>query len=193
MNQQAKAPAVFLDRDGTILRDVGYLSREEQIEILPRVPEAIRMLKKKGYKIVVVTNQSAVARGRISEEQLKQIHETMRGRLAEAGASLDGIYYCPHHPSEGVAPYRVLCDCRKPNTGMICRASEELGLEPSASYVVGDQVIDMELAARAGATGIWLRDPSGTPDELAGRSPRVASDLWGAAQWIANNSASGSN
>lgn len=193
MSRQPKAAAVFLDRDGTILREVGYLSREEEMEILPGVPEAIRMLTDRGYKIVVVTNQSGVARGLLSEERLKQINAAMRRRLAEAGAVLDGIYYCPHHPSEGVAPYRVLCDCRKPNTGMISRASEELGLEPSVSYVVGDQVIDMELAARAGATGIWLRDPAGTTDDLTGRSSRVAPDLWHAAQWIAENSQSGSS
>ena len=96
----------------------------------------------------MVTNQSAVAGGLLTEAQLGQIHDAMRVRLGKAGATLDGIYYCPHHPSEGAPAYRVLCDCRKPNTGMICRAAEELGLEPSISYVVGDQVIDMELAPR---------------------------------------------
>ena len=136
MKERTKAAAVFLDRDGTILRDVGYLCSQEQIEILPGVPEAIRLLKEKGYKIVVVTNQSAVARGRLSEKQLKQIHEEVRAQLARAGATLDAVYYCPHHPSEGVTAYRVLCDCRKPNTGMIRRASEELGLEPARPYVV---------------------------------------------------------
>jgi D-glycero-D-manno-heptose 1,7-bisphosphate phosphatase len=188
MKRQAKAAAVFLDRDGTILRDVGYLSREEQMEILPRVPEAIRMLAEKGYKIIVVTNQSAVARGRLSEEQLKQIHEAMRARLGRAGATLDGIYYCPHHPSEGIPAYRVSCECRKPNTGMICRASEELGVEPSLSYVVGDQATDMELAARVGATGIWIHDPATAQDDLPGRTTRAVRDLWAAAQWIADNS-----
>ena len=187
MKGRTEAAAVFLDRDGTILRDVGYLSRQEQIEILPRVPEAIRLLRKKGYKIVVVTNQSAVARGRLSEEQLKRIHEEMRARLAAAGATLDAVYYCPHHPSEGVPAYRILCDCRKPNTGMIRRASEELGLEPARSYVVGDQAIDMELAVRAGASGIWLCDSGSAQESVAGGTFRLARDLWDAAQWIAAN------
>jgi len=187
MKGRAEAAAVFLDRDGTILRDVGYLCREEQIEILPGVPEAIRMLKEKGYKIVVVTNQSAVARGRLSEARLRQIHEELQGRLGRAGAPLDAVYYCPHHPSVGVAAYRIVCDCRKPNTGMIRRAAEELGLNPSLSYVVGDQVTDMELAARVGATGIWICDPAAAQDDLSGRTTRVARDLWDAARWIAGN------
>jgi D,D-heptose 1,7-bisphosphate phosphatase len=187
MKERTKAAAVFLDRDGTILRDVGYLCSQEQIEILHGVPEAIRLLKEKGYKIVVVTNQSAVARGRLSEKQLKQIHEEVRAQLARAGATLDAVYYCPHHPSEGVTAYRVLCDCRKPNTGMIRRASEELGLEPARSYVVGDQATDMELAARVGATGVWICDSAKAQKDVAGGT-RVARDLWDAAQWIVVNS-----
>jgi len=173
---RTEAAAVFLDRDGTILRDVGYLSRQEQIEILPRVPEAIRLLKKKGYKIVVVTNQSA---GAYRKSNLKQIHEEMRARLAAAGATLDAGYYCPHHPSEGVPLYRILCDCRKPNTGMIRRAAEELGLEPARSYVVGDQAIDMELAVRAGASEIWICDSGSAQESIAGGTFRVAAGFVG--------------
>jgi D-glycero-D-manno-heptose 1,7-bisphosphate phosphatase len=188
VKDQTERAAVFLDRDGTILRDVGYLSFREQIEILPRVPEAIRLLKEKGYKIIVVTNQSGVARGRLSEDQLKQIHEEMRAQLALAGATLDALYYCPHHPSEGVSPYRALCDCRKPNTGMIRKASEQFGLKPGRSYIVGDQVTDMELAVRAGVTGIWICDSVDSEVQACGGTFRTARDLWDAAQWIATNS-----
>ena len=185
MNGRVKTAAVFLDRDGTIIRDVDYLCKKEQIEILPRVPEAIRMLRQKGYKIVVVTNQSGVARGRLTEEQLREIHEELCRRLGQLGAMLDGIYYCPHHPSEGVGAYNVSCGCRKPNPGLILKAANELGLDPSASYVVGDKPTDIELAARVGARGIWIRNVSveegKSPDLIA----PVVEDLWQAACWIA--------
>ena len=131
--------AVFVDRDGTLIRDVGYLCRVEQLEILPNVPEAIRLLQEKDYKVVVVTNQSAVARGRLTEAMLADIHGELIARLARRGARLDAVYYCPHHPTEGFAPYKMVCDCRKPNTAMIRRAETELKLDPSRSYIVGDQ------------------------------------------------------
>lgn len=136
----------------------------------------------------MVANQSAVARGCLTEEPLKQIHEEVRARLARAGATLDAVYYCPHHPSKGVAPYGILCDCRKPSTGMIRRASEELGLESARSYVVGDQAIDMELAAGVGATGVWICNSAKAQKDIAGGVPRLARDLWDAAQWIAVSS-----
>ncbi len=150
-------PAVFLDRDGTLIREVGYLRRPEQIELLDGVPAALRALRKGGFKTVVVTNQSAVARGWLTEAGLNQIHGLIQDRLAEQGARLDGIYYCPHHPSEGVGGYRMACDCRKPNPGMILRAAEDLALEPKRSYVVGDQAVDRELALRVGAMPVLVR------------------------------------
>jgi D-glycero-D-manno-heptose 1,7-bisphosphate phosphatase len=184
MTFQGKTAAVFLDRDGTIIRDVDYLCKKEQIEILPGVPEAIRMLRRKGYKIVVVTNQSGVARGRLTEEQLREIHEELCQRLEALGAILDGIYYCPHHPSEGTGAYNVSCDCRKPNTGLILRAANELGLDPSVSYVVGDKPSDMELATRVGARGIRIRDVAVEEDKSAAVIAPWLEDLWQAARWI---------
>src|SRR5678815_1624155 len=103
-------PAVFLDRDGTLIRDVGYLTCVEQIEILKDVPAALRALRAAGFKTVVVTNQSAVARGWLSEAMLKQIHRVIHDRLADEDARLDAIYYCPHHPTEGIGDYRRVCD-----------------------------------------------------------------------------------
>jgi D-glycero-D-manno-heptose 1,7-bisphosphate phosphatase len=176
--------AVFVDRDGTLIRDVGYLCRPAQLEILPDVPEALRLLKQKGYKIVVITNQSAVARGYLTEQILSEIHGELFGRLYRAGAEVDGVYYCPHHPTEGSAPYRIDCDCRKPNTGMILKAAIELGLAPLQSYVVGDQVIDMELAARSGAKGVWLQRLGETPGEIPPSAAHVAANLWEAALWF---------
>jgi len=177
--------AVFVDRDGTLIRDPGYLCRQEQLEILPRVPEALRMLHKKGYKVVVITNQSAIARGRLTESLLAEIHRELLRRFAQAGAEVDGVYYCPHHPTEGLEPYRTVCDCRKPKTGMIRKAAAELGLAPSRSYVVGDQSTDMELAAGCGAKGIWINHSGRAPDEIPPGAAHVVENLWEAARWLA--------
>ena len=148
--------AVFLDRDGTVIRDPGYLTRLEQIEVLPGVPEALRLLRQHGLTVAVITNQSAVARGLISEGELEEIHRELKRRLAESGAFLDAVYYCPHHPTEGHAPYRISCECRKPNSGLAARAAAELDLDLGRSYVVGDHWTDMELAFRIGARGFLI-------------------------------------
>ncbi|MDP2604718.1 MAG: HAD family hydrolase [Deltaproteobacteria bacterium] len=185
MSREAKkAPAIFLDRDGTLIRDVGYLYRQEQVEILPRVAEAIRLLRGQGFLLVVVTNQSAVARGRLTEEELGRIHDALNARLAQDGAQLDGIYYCPHHPTEGVGPYHSECDCRKPNTGMIVKAVADLGLDSSSSYVVGDQTSDMELADRIGAKGVRIARELVVGGDSPGSKHPVVTDLWQAAEWI---------
>lgn len=184
--RQGDRAAVFVDRDGTLIRDVGYLCREEQLEILPRVPEALRLLKRKGYKVVVITNQSAVARGQLTEDLLGELHGELFGRLVGHGAEVDGVYYCPHHPTEGLAPYRIDCNCRKPKTGMIFKAAAELGLAPSRSYVVGDQMIDMELAARCGAKGVWIRESDEACVEIPPGVAHVVADLWEAACWFAS-------
>jgi D-glycero-D-manno-heptose 1,7-bisphosphate phosphatase len=176
--------AVFVDRDGTLIRDVGHLCRADQVEILPLVPQALRLLNEHHFKVVVVTNQSVIARGRLTEALLTEIHRGLLHRLAELGGTVDGVYYCPHHPTEGAEPYRCVCDCRKPDTGMIRRAAAELGLAVSRSYVVGDQRTDMELAARSGAQGIWIRQGSDTSSEAAAGAVRVVESLWEAARWI---------
>jgi D-glycero-D-manno-heptose 1,7-bisphosphate phosphatase len=174
-------PGVLLDRDGTLIRDVGYLKRIEEMEILPRVPEAIRLLSGHGLKVAVVTNQSGVGRGLLSEEDLEKIHRELRRRLTAHGAPVDAIYYCPHHPTEAVGSYRVACECRKPAAGLAERAAADLGLDLCQSYVVGDQATDMALAARIGARGIYLtaENPPPTPPDAV-----VVKDLWEAANWI---------
>jgi D-glycero-D-manno-heptose 1,7-bisphosphate phosphatase len=176
--------AVFVDRDGTMIRDVGHLHRADQMEILPRVPEALRLLKEHGFKVVVITNQSVIARGRLTEDELAEIHRQLLQRLVQLGGEVDGVYYCPHHPTEGVGGYTLVCDCRKPNTGMIHRAAAELGLAVSRSYVVGDQVTDMELARHSGAKGIWIHPGASVPREASLGVVRVVADLWEAARWI---------
>jgi len=174
-------PAVFLDRDGTLIREVGYLTRPEQIEILDGVPAAIRALGEAGFKIVVVTNQSAVARGWLTESGLKQIHRLIQDRLAIEGARLDAIYYCPHHPSVGTPAYRLVCDCRKPSPGMVQRAVDDLALEPKRSYVLGDQDVDFELAMRVGATPVLVR--SNGEKTIVSHEP-VFDNLKLASDWI---------
>ena len=176
-----RRPGVLLDRDGTIIRDLGYLRQVEQIEILPRVPEAIRLLSGAGLRLAVVTNQSAVGRGWLSDEELENIHREIKRRLAADGAAVDRIYYCPHHPTEALGSYRVACDCRKPAAGMARRAAAELEMDLARSYVVGDQPTDMELAARIGARGIRL---GAEAVAAAGPDCVAATDLWEAANWI---------
>ena len=182
--EQRGQRAVFVDRDGTLIHDVGHLCRVDQVEILPRVPQALRLMKDAGFKVVVVTNQSVIARGRLTEAQLTEIHRHLFHHLAELGATVDGVYYCPHHPTEGFGPYRRACDCRKPNTGMIRRAATDLNLAVSRSYVVGDQLTDMELAARSGAQGVWIHPGGDTPSATSAGVRRVVADLWEGAQWI---------
>jgi D-glycero-D-manno-heptose 1,7-bisphosphate phosphatase len=184
MNQAPKGAAVFLDRDGTLIREVNYLTAPEQIDILPGVAPALRCLRTHGFKLVMVTNQSVVARGALSEGGLQKIHAEIVGRLAQDGAVLDAIYYCPHHPTEGLGDYRIVCDCRKPKPGMIRRAAEELAIDAALSYVVGDQLSDIELAGAVGATGILLGWDEAAKDGALPLNVPVAANLAGAAEWI---------
>lgn len=180
----AKGAAVFLDRDGTLIREVNYLCSVEQIEILPGVAQALRLLRERGFKLVMVTNQSVIARGGLSEAGLQDIHAQLSAQLGADGASLDAIYYCPHHPSEGMGEYRVVCRCRKPNTGMIERAVEDLDVDAARSFVVGDQMTDVELAHRIGAAAIFIgRDDAAAKTARTLNVP-VVDDLLQAAHWI---------
>ena len=147
-----KSRVVFLDRDGTIARDVHYCRRVEDLEILPTIPEGIRLLNERGFKVIVVTNQSGVARGYFTEETLAQIHEKMRDELAQHGAWVDAIYYCPHHPDEG-------CDCRKPKPGLIHRAAKEHNIELSQSFFIGDQLQDVEAGRSASCRTVLISSP----------------------------------
>lgn len=111
--------AVFLDRDGTIVEDVGYMNSPEQIQFIPGSIEAIKILNEAGYKVVVISNQAGVARGLVTEDMLQTIDKTLHKWILNGGAHLDGIYYCPHHPEHGVYPYKQACECRKPHPGLI--------------------------------------------------------------------------
>ena len=183
-------PAVFIDRDGTLTEEVGYVNHPQRIRLLPRSAEAIRRLNAAGVPAVVVTNQAGVARGYFSPEILHAVNEAMVRQLKDAGAYLDGVYVCMHHPTEGVPPYRVDCECRKPKPGLLTRAAHELGLDLAASTVVGDKPSDLESGRAVGARGVLVLTGYGHGDweyrRAAFRVPpdHVADDLLDAVQWV---------
>ena len=146
----AKRPAVFLDRDGTVNVEVHYLSQPEQIELLPTVSETISMLNLRRIPVVIATNQAGIARGYFPEQNLIAIHNHLRQILAEQNALVDGIYYCPHHPSAGLGDYRKVCACRKPAPGMLTRAADELAIDLNRSLMIGDRESDLQAGASAG-------------------------------------------
>ncbi len=185
-----KRRAIFLDRDGTISSEVGYINHVSRLQVVPNSVEAIRWINRSGFHAVVVTNQSGVARGYFEHALIDDAHESLRKQLAEGGASVDGIYHCPHHPREGEPPWRQECSCRKPATGLIERACRELHIELTGSYMVGDTMIDMRTARNAGLTGVLVLTGYGR-GELEHRShlwpfrpDHIAADLREAVRWI---------
>ena len=181
-------PAVFLDRDGTVIQERGYLDRLELIELFPWSAEAIRLLKDAGYAVVIVTNQAGIARGYFDEAFVQAAHVHLDALLRAHGVVVDGYYYCPHHPDGAVERYRLACDCRKPAPGLVRRAAADLGLDVGRSFVVGDKWLDVGLAVNAGARGILVRTGYGGHDVPA--SPRgydcaaTVDTLLDAARWI---------
>jgi D-glycero-D-manno-heptose 1,7-bisphosphate phosphatase len=151
--------AIFLDRDSTIMEDPGYVSDASAVKLLPGVELALKSLSQAGYKLVVVTNQSGIARGLFTEEALEDIHDELRRQLAERGAHLDGIYYCPYHPEGTVEAYAKDSDLRKPKPGMLLKAAKDLDLDLSASWMIGDGARDVEAGQRAGCRTIRVRHP----------------------------------
>jgi len=145
-----RKPALFLDRDGVLNRDRGYVHRPEDVEWLPGAVETVRRFNDLGYLVMVVTNQAGIARGYYSEAAFHAFMDWMGESLAEHGGHLDAVYHCPHHPTEGQGPYRRECDCRKPNPGMLLRAMAEWEVDRAGSFLVGDKPSDVEAARRAG-------------------------------------------
>ena len=143
--------AVFMDRDGTISEEVGYVNHVSRYRVFPFAAEAVRTLNDAGRLAVLVTNQAGVARGYFKEELIGEVHKVLVAELEREGARLDAVYYCPHHPTVGEPPYRFDCDCRKPRPGLLLRAADELGLDLSRCWMVGDRYSDTELARNAGA------------------------------------------
>jgi D,D-heptose 1,7-bisphosphate phosphatase len=211
MREGYRQTAVFLDRDGTINEEVGYMDRMGKLKLIPVAAEAIRLINSSGMKTVVVTNQSGVARGLFDEAFVDTVHIRLREMLRAEGAFLDGIYFCPHHPTEGRERYLMTCDCRKPAPGLLLQAVADLNLDPIRSYMVGDTLKDIEAGARVGARGILVRTGYGSESAAAlipGEEPvrkirgekespnkesvlfrpvHIAEDILAAAQWIVRN------
>ncbi len=159
--------AVFLDRDGTLIVNRHYGSDPDAIELLDGVPEGLRALREAGYKLILVSNQSGVARGYFDEAAIGRMHDKLQKMLDVHGAGLDGLEYCPHHPEGDVAPYAVECACRKPAPGMIRRAARMHGLNLSASWMVGDIAADVEAGERAGTRTVLVGpEPSPLPPDF---------------------------
>jgi D-glycero-D-manno-heptose 1,7-bisphosphate phosphatase len=182
--------AVFLDRDGTIIEDVGYLRRLDQIQLFPWAAGSIRALNLAGLAVVVTTNQAGVARGLITEAFVAETHRELTARLVAGGARIDAYYHCPHHPTKGVvAEYAMACECRKPGRGMIDRAARDLGLDPSRSFVVGDTWLDVGMARAAGARSVLVRTGAGAEQERSMRptdptADAIVDNLAAAVSWI---------
>jgi D-glycero-D-manno-heptose 1,7-bisphosphate phosphatase len=148
--------AIFFDRDGTLNQEIDYLSRPDQLLLVEGAVDAIRLVNSHRRLALVITNQSGIARGFFTEDQLMAIHLRLSKMFADEGACLDGIYFCPHHPSEGEPPYRADCDCRKPKCGLLERAAQDFELDLPSCAVIGDRLSDIEMAHRVGARGILV-------------------------------------
>ena len=185
----AGRPAVFIDRDGTLTEEVGYVNHPRRLRLLPRSAEAIRRLNEQRIAAVVVTNQAGVARGYFSEDVLHAVTAQLTTQLEQAGAQLDGIYVCAHHPTEGEPPWRAECDCRKPKPGLFMQAADDLGIDLRASTVVSDKASDLAVAPKIGArsvlvlTGYGLGEWEYRRHAFATRPDHVADDLLDAVQW----------
>ena len=176
MQRPLGKPAVFLDRDGTLVEEMEFLVDPDKLRLFPGAAATVRRLNDAGLPVVIVTNQSMIARGLASEQQLALIHERLTTMLKAAGAHLDGIYYCPHHPDIGEPPYRGPCDCRKPLPGLLYQAAGDLGLDLAQSAMIGDTLRDLEAGAAAGCrTLILVRTGHGAAEEAMTRAAKLGS------------------
>lgn len=182
---------VFLDRDGTLNQEVRYLYRPRDLVLLPGVPQALKLLKEAGYRLVVVTNQAGVARGYYGEEDVRKLHRHMNRVLEAEGVSIDAYYYCPHHPRYGVGIYKQACNCRKPGTGMFEMAQKQFQVDKARSFMVGDKLLDAEAGKNYGLTSILVGTGYGKEqherDVAAGKGflyDYYAESMMEAARWI---------
>ena len=183
-------PAVFLDRDGTINEQMGYINHIDRFQMLPAAAEAIKALNEAGIPVIVVTNQSGLARGYFPAELLDAVHKKMNDALATAGAHVDGIYICPHHPEAKEDQYRVDCNCRKPKIGLFTQAAQELDVDLGKSYVVGDRWSDLKAGVKCNATPVLVLTGYGKGDydyigpQQEVQPTYVAQNLKDAVEWI---------
>jgi D-glycero-D-manno-heptose 1,7-bisphosphate phosphatase len=151
-----KRRAVFIDRDGTISEEVGYVNHPSRFRVFPYAADAVKLLNNNDWLVVVITNQAGVARGYFSEDVILAVHDQLKSELAADGAKLDAIYYCAHHPTVGEPPYRLECDCRKPKPGLIHRAAKDFSIDLDQSWMVGDRYSDIALAHNAGLKSAFV-------------------------------------
>lgn len=181
---------VFLDRDGTLTEEVGYVNHPSRLTLIPGAAEGVRVLNAAAVPALLATNQAGVARGYFSEDLVKVVLARLEALLAVQGARLDAMYYCPHHPKVGPAPYRQSCDCRKPKPGMLLRGAREFGLDITRCYVVGDKISDVGFAHSVGARGVMVLTGYGLGEYTYQREDWtiqpdfIAGDLSAAAAWI---------
>jgi D-glycero-D-manno-heptose 1,7-bisphosphate phosphatase len=183
-------PAVFIDRDGTLTEEVGYVNHPTRLRLLPRSAEAIRRLNAAGIPAVVVTNQAGIARGYFTEDILHATTAELHAQLERAGARLDGMYACTHHPTAGELPFRRQCECRKPKPGLLLQAATDLGLDLTKSVMVGDKASDVEVAPQVGARSVLVLTGYGRGEwehrraHFGTRPDHVAGDLLDAVEWV---------
>ena len=182
-------PAIFFDRDGTLNEEIGYVNDPARIRLLPGAPEAVAAARNAGFITVIISNQSGIARGLITEEQAQAVNARVCELLQAFGSPVDGVYYCPHHPQGKVEKFSTVCDCRKPQPGLLQQAAAELGIDLRESFVIGDKASDVESAAGVGATGILVRTGYGNDqaDEILQRRIKVAHVADGvqqAVEWV---------
>jgi D-glycero-D-manno-heptose 1,7-bisphosphate phosphatase len=176
--------ALFLDRDGTLIRDVGYPHRAEDLELLPTAVEALRLARGLGYRLVIATNQSGVARGYFGEDEVDAFHQLLRATFAAEGVEFAGIYSCPYHPTEGVGKYRQDSELRKPKPGMLLLAASELQIDLPQSVMIGDKISDVLAGRAAGCRTVLLADGS----EERGEADAVVENLLEAVRWVESHS-----
>ncbi len=185
-----KRPAVFIDRDGTVNEQMGYINHPSRFRLLPGAAEAVRLLNENRLHAVIVSNQSGVARGYFPIDLVHEIHALMQEALLEKGARVDGVFFCPHHPRGSVPEFTMTCHCRKPGTGLIEQACRSFDIDLSRSYMIGDRCLDVETAERARLKGILVETGYGLGDisyvmpHKAIHPVLIASDLLKAVQWI---------
>jgi D-glycero-D-manno-heptose 1,7-bisphosphate phosphatase len=177
---------VFIDRDGTLIEEAGYLNRLDRLALFPYSVDAVRALNRGGLAVVLITNQGGIAKGILDEAFLERAHGVILDRLRAGGAAIDGIFYCPHHPEGKIESLSVRCDCRKPRPGLLQKAARELDLDLPRSFVVGDRVKDMQAGRAVGARTVMVRTGYGADEEqaIAGTADAVVDTLIDAAAWI---------
>ena len=177
-----KPVAVFLDRDGVINTEVDNLRKLEDLKILPKVPQALKLLNQFGIPAIVITNQPVVARGWLTQKGVREIHQKIAEILGKSGAKISDFYFCPHHPEANLKRYRIVCDCRKPEVGLFKKAAKKYKVDLKKSYIIGDSFRDIEAGKKLGATTIFVK--TGTGDLRDSKPGHALKDLYDAVRFI---------